>query len=149
MKMKTQEKRQQSGLRIIFRKGVHADVRKATVKFASWLRNKFCFPVRLTVCMCPEEWIQSRSGEDVVSMLFIPDDKKFYPDIRAATGDYGVLKKIRGDKSDALCAIIYEIALHVINYQSWWFKHNWSKATVRRRCHALMREYATEVKFII
>lgn len=97
MKTETQKKRQQTGLRIVVRKGVHDDVRKATLKFTSWLRKKTNFPVRLTVYMFSEEFIQSTSGEYFLGMFFVPDDKQCHPVIHLATGDFDTLKKKRGD----------------------------------------------------
>lgn len=138
-----------TGLRVVTRKGVHDDVRQAVLKFATWLRRHYDFPMRLTVYLFAEERISSSSGEYGVSLFFEPAKKTGDSVIYAASGDYEELIRKRGNRDDALCEIVCEIANHVVSYQNWVFNHNWSKATVRRRWKALMYAYATDVKHII
>lgn len=141
--------RRMKGLRVVTRTGVNRDVRRAALRFAAWLRMKYEFPTRLTVYLFAEDHVISSVGEHRVSLFFEPKKKTGAPIIHVATGDYGVLRKQRGNRDDALCAIVCEVAEHFINYENWWFAHGWSKTTIGRRRDAVMRQYATDVEFII
>lgn len=139
-----------TGLRVVTRKNVHNDVRRAARKFAAWLRLHYDFPIRVTVYLYSVDCLKSSSDEDVVSIFFQPLKRNKEPGIYLATGDYKELIKKLGNRDNALCSIIVDqIALHILNYQNWWFNHNWSKATCKKRRNLLIRNYATDIKYII
>jgi hypothetical protein len=139
-----------TGLRVVTRKGVHIDVRRAALKFAAWLRLHYDFPIRVTVYLYAVERLHSPPDEDIVSIFFQPREKNKEPLIYLATGDYEELVSEKGNIDDPLCSIVVtELAQHVINYQNWWFNHSWSKSKRTNRWEALVREYATDVKDII
>ena len=142
-------KPKRTGLRVVTRKGVHRDVRRAVLRFAVWLRQRDEFPARLTVYLCAADRVLSSAGERGVSFSSNRPRGTGAPAIHAATGDYSALRKRYGNREDALCVIVCEVAEHFVNYQNWWYDRGWSTTAVRRRSDALMREYAADVKYII
>ena len=138
-----------TGLRVVTRIGVHNDVRRAVLKFASWIRLRYEFPIRLTIYLSGKEHICLSSGECGSSLFLEPFNKTDEPHITIAAGDYASLLKECGNRDDALCATVNSAVLHILNYQNWWFDHTWSKATIGRNRKKLLRAYATDVKFII
>ena len=138
-----------TGVKVVVQKNVHADVKRAVCKFVAWLRRHSDFPVRLTIYLFAEERVTAPSGNTGYSFLWKPDDRTNPAVIHAATGDYDELLKTRGNMDDALCAVLYSIILHIVQYQDWCFEKSWSKATIKRHQNALLNKYASDVKDII
>jgi len=138
-----------TGLRIVTRRGVHPDVQRAVLKFARWLRSHYEFPIRVPVYLSSSEQVRTSSGELRPSLFFAPYEKTDEPYISIATGDYEALVCKCGNVDDALCSILYSVALHVLNYQEWWFEHGWSERSISQRRNNLIAEYASEVRYIV
>ena len=45
----------QTGIRVIAKKGVPPDVRRAILKFTAWLRKYYFSPIQLTIYLLPEK----------------------------------------------------------------------------------------------
>jgi hypothetical protein len=115
--MKEENPRQ--GLRIRCEQGVHPEVRRACLEFASWLRKEFEFPIRVVVYLKKDYQIKSEFDKELVSATFFgPFDKRQEPYIRVSTGDYLELL-VENGLDDALAAILGSIAHELGHYYQW------------------------------
>ena len=145
--MKKSHKR--TGLRIVARKGVSSDVREAILRFASWLRVHYEFPIRVPVYVSSMNYVKTIGGEERPSIFFAPSKKSVEPYISVAAGDYDVLVDEQGSKENALCSILYSVAYQVLQYQKWYFETGWSEATLNRKQEQMLSAYASEVTYIL
>ncbi|MBN1489282.1 MAG: hypothetical protein JXA69_05135 [Phycisphaerae bacterium] len=109
--------KKRTGLRICGARG-HPVVRAALLRYASWLRMNYEFPIRVPVYLNPGECIITMSGSKVVASFFAPYDRAEEPYIRIATGDYPSLRKELG-RDSALASIIVSMSHEVVHYQQW------------------------------
>jgi len=144
----TVKRKNPGGLRIVSRKGVPPDVRRAILKFAAWLRLHYDFPIRLTIYLLPEEKVFSSSGEESISIFFEPIEKtgKPYPYIKLATGDYQKLIQEGGNVYYALYTNVSSIILHVVQYFNWYYDKKWSKKQIQIQREKLLHVYVTDDK---
>lgn len=127
------------GLRVIGRRG-HPEVRGCFIRFATWLRKEYRFPVRLNVYLSPRRFIIARDGDECVGTLWVPDSKNEYPYIRIATGDYEDRQKQEG-RNNALAADIQLLCHLVIHYWQWLDKNDMWDRGVNRRATKILRRY--------
>src|SRR5262245_11522701 len=106
-----------TGLRIRGARG-NAEVRRALVRFARWLRQEHAFPIRVPVYLHPQAYVETMHGRKSSASFFAPWDRGVEPYIRIATGDYPSLKAERG-RDDALAAFITSLAHEIVHYQQW------------------------------
>lgn len=131
------------GLRII-NCGSAPEVHGACLRFASWLRDQFFFPVRVPVYLLPGHRLRSLAGETAVATFFYPDDLAQNPYIRVATGDYLELRRSYS-RDDSLCAYLVSMAHEVIHYQQWIRTTQISERGVLILSRTLVNAYAETV----
>ena len=145
MKSKEEQKpkrrcRPRKGLRV---RGQRCDpeVRKAVIRFATWLRREYGFPVRVPVYLSPRLTIKTITGAIVTASFFAPWDKCVEPFIRIATGDYHALKRERG-RDNALASILCSLCHEVIHYNQWLSNKALKEDGIERKARRILRRYA-------
>ena len=136
-------KTSRTGLRIRGQRG-HPIVREALKRFAGWLRQEYCFPVRVPVYLNQHSHFVTVEGEEVTASFFAPDDQSVEPYIRIATGDYEDLVSELG-KNDALASYICSLAHEIIHYQQWIHGGCTSEEGIEEEAVAILRRYAQTV----
>ncbi|MCM3729789.1 hypothetical protein M3226_30110 [Neobacillus cucumis] len=107
------------GLRIRCDKGIHPEVRRSCLEFATWLRGEFEFPIRVVVYLKKDYQIKNKFSKELVSATFFaPFDKSEEPYIRVATGDYLELVEEIG-QDNALASILGSVAHELGHYYQW------------------------------
>ena len=106
------------GLRLRFDKGVSQEVKTACIRFATWLRSQYTFPLRVPVYIKKQDRIKAKDGDLVVGTFFEPLQHTIEPYIRIATGDYEELKEEIG-RDQALASILTVIAHELTHYFQW------------------------------
>lgn len=133
------------GLRIIDQ-GVDPEVKEAVKRFASWLRQRFKFPVRVPVYLKPQVWVKNKKGELCTGIFFGPLEKADEPFIKVATGDYGDLLQEEG-RDGALAAILCTVAHETLHYFEWLGEiEEKSEGEISADAIALIQEYAGHVE---
>lgn len=133
----------QAGLRI---RGERGDpvVRAALVRFASWLREHYEFPTRVTVYLSPRLRVQAGDGEDGIAFFWTPFDPSADPFIRMATGDYKSIRA-RSGRDDALAEFIRSLSRMLVHYWQWVDTgKTWTKG-VQGQSMAMLHEYSEQV----
>jgi len=132
-----------AGLRIVGRRG-HPQVRAALVRYASWLRLRFAFPIRVPVYLLPGETVVTMHGEHVAASIFLPWDRHVEPYIRIATGDYPALRRKVG-RDRALAAFLSSLTHEILHYRQWVETGRSTERGVDAESMRLVRAYATTV----
>jgi hypothetical protein len=125
-------------------KGGNAEVRRAVVRFARWLRQEFEFPVRVPVYLYSGPHIVTREGAVGTASFFAPWRRTVEPYIRIATGDYSSLKRAWG-KDNALGSMLWSVAHEVLHYQTWVATGKVEERGVDRRALAVVKRYWRDV----
>lgn len=107
-----------TGLRVRSLPGVHPEVRRACLEFASWIRGNMEFPIRVVVYLRKDYYIMTMLKEKVSASFFAPYNKNDEPYIRIATGDFEELDSEVG-RDDALAAYLHSFAHELTHYQQW------------------------------
>ena len=107
-----------TGIRFRFDKTVDAEVKRACLQFATWLRSEYYFPIRVPVYVKGINRIRAKDGKLVVATFFEPLSYADEPYIRIATGDYAELCEKRG-KDNALASILTSLAHELTHYFQW------------------------------
>ncbi len=107
-----------TGLRLKFDKETHPEVKASFKKISKWIRERFCFPIRVPVYVKAAKTVIARDGEHCVGVFFEPDDYKWEPYIRIATGDYEELLKKSGELQ-AKIAILLPMLHELTHYYQW------------------------------
>ena len=131
------------GIRIRGQRG-NAVVRKALIRYASWLRSKYPFPVRVPVYLLPGETFVTVERETAVSSFFAPFDRSEEPYIRIATGDYPELRRERG-RDNALATYIFSSNRQLAYYRQWVRTGRIWSSGVNKQAIILLREYEKSV----
>lgn len=131
------------GIRIDGRRG-DSEVADALIRYASWLRKKHRFPVRVPVYLLPGENFVTSEGKTVVSSFFAPLDPAQEPYIRIATGDYQGLKRREG-RDNALAAFITSLSHDLIYYWQWLETGNTWERGVSGKAVRMLRAYERSV----
>lgn len=119
------------GIRLRFETGVSPEVRLACIRFVSWLRTEYEFPIRVCIYFKSLKVITSLSGESVSASFLGPFDISQEPYIRIAVGDYNELLEDVG-RDNALAAILHSIAHELSHYFQWIKDHeNWINASIK------------------
>ncbi len=135
--------RRRSGLRIICRRG-DPEVGAALVRFASWLRRNYEFPIRVPVYLSPRERVVDARGEEGAGIFFGPWDREEEPHIRMSTGDYPK-ELAQGGRDNALAAYLGCLAHEVLHYQQWIRGEVPSEEGVDDEASAIVDRYAETV----
>ncbi len=106
------------GLRLRFDKGVDEEVKEACLSFANWLREQYCFPVRVPIYFKNTSYLRTVDKEGAYATFFRPDSYNVEPYIRIAVGDYENLKKDWG-RENAICAYLADMAHELTHYYQW------------------------------
>jgi hypothetical protein len=112
------EKNTRVGLRVKYDKEVNEEVKRACKEFCNWLRENYCFPIRVPIYIKSAKRIKAMDGEYVSATFFEPKDRDDEPYIRISTGDYEDMLKRRG-KDNALAAILCSISHELTHYYQW------------------------------
>ena len=108
----------QKGLRLRIEPMVDAEVRRACLEFAQWIRTQYCFPIRVIVYVKSDVYVKTRSGEEACCTCLRPAQKCDSPYIRLPTGDYEELLDECG-KYNALASILHSMAAMLTHYFLW------------------------------
>jgi hypothetical protein len=131
------------GLRIRGSRG-NPEVRRALIRYARWLRERYEFPIRVPVYLFPTETIVTIHGKTCAASFFAPFDRRAEPHIRIATGDYPALKKKSG-RDNALAAFIVSLNHELVHYYQWLSTgKNWEQG-VDRKASRMLQHYADSV----
>jgi len=106
------------GLRLRIEPEVNWNVKNSIKQFATWLRAKYFFPLRVPVYIKASEKIKALDGEYVSATFFEPINRNDEPYIRIATGDYEELCQEIGEER-AIAAILHSFAHEVAHYFQW------------------------------
>lgn len=106
-----------AGLRIRGACG-HPVVCRSIFRFATWLRTKYDFPIRVPVYLSFHERLVTMHGSIVTASFFAPWEPDVEPYIRIATGDYARERAKRG-RDKALAGYLGSLAHEVVHYQQW------------------------------
>lgn len=107
-----------TGIRFRYDNTVDAEVKRACMQFAFWLRSEYVFPLRVLIYVKGAETIRTKDGENVVGCFFEPFSYSDEPYIRIATGDYKKLTSNFG-KDNALATILASLAHELTHYYQW------------------------------
>ena len=107
-----------TGLRMRYENNVSPEIKNLFKEMASWIRQRFFFPVRVPVYIKSKRRIKSKDGDLCVSTSLWPYDYAEEPYIRIATGDYEELVKERG-KLQANIAILLPLLHELTHYFQW------------------------------
>ena len=107
-----------TGIRFRYDNTVDAEVKRACMQFAFWLRSEYVFPLRVLIYVKGAETIRTKDGENVVGCFFEPFSYSEEPYIRIATGDYKKLTSNFG-KDNALATILASLAHELTHYYQW------------------------------
>ena len=115
-----------TGIRLRFDKNVDPEVRRACKQFVNWLREQYCFPVRVPIYFKSSKTVRACNGEEVSATFFGTFDMDYEPYIRVSVGDYyDMLEK--SDRDDALAAILASVTHELSHYFQWIkFHEEWS-----------------------
>ncbi len=132
-----------SGLRVVTRRG-HRLLRGAALRYATWLRAHYEFPMRVPIYLLPGKTVRTMHGERCSASFFAPWSPKDEPHIRIATGDYPELLRELG-RDNALAAVLCSISHEIVHYQQWVATGEiWEKG-VDRKAARMVERYAREV----
>ncbi len=106
------------GLRLRFDSAVDGEVKRAHKEFAAWLRENYCFPIRVVIYVKAAKLIKANDGDMVCAACLQPDDPMAEPYIRLAVGDYNALCEERG-KDNAMASLLYTMASQITYYYQW------------------------------
>jgi hypothetical protein len=119
-------------------------VRLAYIKFASWLRANYPFPIRVPTYLGAGRRHTTTSGQSAHASFFAPWDLDVEPYIRIATGDYPDDETANG-RDDALASYLCSLAHEVIHYQQWIRGEEPTEAGVDEEAAAMVDRYALTV----
>ena len=136
-------KKKRTGLRICGARG-HREVRAALIRYASWLRRNYEFPIRVPVYLSPRERITTMHGLQVTASFFAPWNRKVEPYIKVATGDYSSLKKEDG-RENTLAEFIASMSHELVHYWQWLETGDVWERGVERKADAMLRRYELTV----
>jgi hypothetical protein len=122
----------------------NAAVRAALIRYSRWLRKQYDFPRRVPVYLFPSETIITQDGAHVSASFFAPNNRRFSPFIRIATGDFEKLRRKRG-RDNALAAFILSMSHEIVHYHQWLSGMPFSERSASARARAMLRRYAREV----
>jgi len=108
-----------SGLRLIFDKNVHPEVRRSCKEFGVWLRKEYYFPIRVPIYFKTSRKIKTRDGDFAYGSFFRPSNKDVEPYIRIAVGDYNILLEIWANKDNVLSTYLSCMAHELTHYFQW------------------------------
>jgi hypothetical protein len=131
-----------TGIRIRGQRG-DAEVRAAFIRFASWLRAEYRFPIRVPVYLLPGECVPAIDGLESTAAFFAPYSRSDEPIIRVATGEYLQLKRQYG-RQRALASRIVSFAHEVVHYFQW-LNGSVTEQNVQRQAIAMFRRYERAV----
>ena len=137
------KQKKRTGLRIRGARG-HPEVRAALVRYASWLRMNYEFPIRVPAYLSPRELITTIHGTKVAASFFAPWDRNVEPYIKIATGDYSLLKKEIG-RDNALAAFISSMSHEIVHYRQWVETGDLWERGVERKAVTMLRRYELTV----
>jgi len=109
--------RKRCGIRVCGARG-NPEVRVAIISFATWLRRRYAFPIRVPVYLLPGQTVLTVHGERVSASFFAPWNRRVEPYIRIATGDYPRMKRRWGRRA-ALLSHLISLAHELLHYQEW------------------------------
>lgn len=137
------KQKKRTGLRIRGARG-HPEVRAALVRYASWLRMNYEFPIRVPAYLSARELIRTIHGTKVAASFFAPWDRNVEPYIKIATGDYLSLKKEIG-RDNALAAFISSMSHEIVHYRQWVETGDIWERGVERKAVTMLRRYELTV----
>jgi hypothetical protein len=130
-----------SGLRVCGGRG-HPVVRRALLRYATWLRANHAFPVRVPVYLLPGDTVITMHGDAGSASFFAPWSPREEPYIRIATGDYPRRRRESG-RDNALAGFICSLSHEVIHYQQWLSTGEVWERGVAVAATAMLRRYET------
>jgi len=107
-----------SGLRLVFKKNINNEVKRASIEYANWLRKKYLFPIRIPIYFKASTHVKTQESELVSAKIFEPFDKTLESYISIATGDI-VEKELNRGKDNALAGILGSITHELTHYFQW------------------------------
>lgn len=107
-----------TGLRLRIDNKTNPAVKDSFIKISKWIRERFCFPIRVPVYVKASKTVRAKDGEHCVGIFFEPDDYKWEPYIRIATGDYEELVNERGELQ-AKIAVLLPLLHELTHYYQW------------------------------
>ncbi len=134
---------ERAGLRIRGSRG-HPVVRRSIVRFASWLRGNYDFPVRVPVYLSPHERLVTMHGSIATASFFAPWAPDVEPYIRLATGDYPSERTERG-RDNALASYLHSLGHEIVHYQQWLKSGEITERGVAVRARRMVDLYAETV----
>ncbi len=108
-----------SGLRLFIDKDVDADVKFAVKQACKWLRQKFDFPMRVSVYVKSSDLVGATDGDMVYDFFCWKSDRDDPPYITIATGDYRKRCENSSSRDDELAAIILALFNELSHYRQW------------------------------
>lgn len=110
-----------TGIRLRFYDGVDDNVKRACKEFCKWLRRKYWFPIRCTIHVYNEAYIEN-VGRKCSSVFYYSADeeKEIFPFIHLVTGNYrkNILKY---GVDNVLASYLSDIAHELTHYFQWYF----------------------------
>lgn len=104
-----------NGLRMKIDKEINSSLRTVCKKFAVYLRNKYLFPIRISVYIKNVYKIKASDGDYVYGLLRYDDDFTIEPKVWIAAGDFDKMKKKNGC-GNAICSILNTVAHELTHY---------------------------------
>ncbi|WP_339324841.1 hypothetical protein [Paenibacillus sp. FSL W8-0194] len=136
-----QIKKTRTGLRVRSLPGVHPEVRRACLEFASWIRGNMEFPIRVVVYLKKDYYILTKFNEEVSASFFAPYNKNDEPYIRIATGDFEELDSKYG-RNNTLASYLVSFAHELIHYQQWIHDEPFLEKEAEEKANVIVDQYA-------
>ena len=112
------QSKRQPGLKMKYDKEIKQEVKRLFQRLAAWIRERFYFPIQVSVYVKTDKRVKARDGDACVSVSFLPDSFNDEPDIKIATGDYEELIARQGILQ-ARAALIHPLLHELTHYFQW------------------------------
>lgn len=123
-----------TGLYLRIDKDIDEEVKNACKSYCKWLREKYCFPVRVTVYIKNTYRIKAEYGELVCATYLKPDAISAKARVRIAVGDYNDIVENEG-KLNALDGVLFSISYGLTRYYQWINDIHLTKVGMERQVH--------------
>ncbi len=115
------------GLRIKSSKESSVEVRNEVKAYAKWLRQQYCFPIRVPVYLYSKNKLKTNDGDTARAVFFEPFDHITEPYIKIATGIHNKNDMI---KNERIIDILFDLTHELTHYYQWLER---SQKTIRGR----------------
>ena len=107
-----------TGLRLVFDKDVHPELRSACKNFAAWMRKEYVFPIRIPIYFKNKSILKCLDGDFACGTFFEPARYSDEPYIRIAVGGFLELCQERGAQNATL-SVFKTISHELTHYFQW------------------------------